>query len=441
MPDIVLHTKDMINPHFAKLWRTDKPEVIAKGGRGSFKSSVISLKLVLMMLKLAGKGNKVNVICVRENANNLRDSIYNQILWAIDMVNSEGEFRTYASPLKIEHIASGSTFYFYGADNPRKLKSNTVGNIIAVWYEEAANMKSFEVFDTANPTFIRQKPACVDNVKIFYSYNPPKNPYDWVNEWIDKKKLEQDVFIDHSTYLNDELGFTTNQQLRMIENYKANDYDYYRWLYLGEVVGLGTSIYDMDLFHQINSLDELPENDHVVMLKFSADVGHSVSATTVSCYGITYQRRVVVLDTYYYSPVGQANKKSPSDLAPEIYEFINRMYQQYPFAITGMIMDSAEQALRNEYHKRYGVDWKNVRKLKNVDMIDRVQNVLAQGKVFYLPTKNNLKYFIPEHQKYQWEEKTLQSDDPKVIKVDDHTVDQFKYLVRESEQELGVSWS
>lgn len=437
---VEIHTKNLINPHFKDMWRTDKSEIIAKGGRGSFKSSVISIKLAMMMFKQINLGHRANIVCVLANATNLRDSLYNQILWALDMLNSSSQFRTYSSPLKIEHISSGSTFYFYGADKPDKLKSNKVGDVIGLWYEECANMKSAEVFDVGNPTFVRQKSDSVSQVKIFYSYNPPKNPYNWVNEWIEQKTTDDNTFIDHSTYLDDDLGFTTDQQLEMIENYKKNNPDYYRWLYLGEIIGLGTSIYDMDLFHQIATLDELPDNDHVVMLKFSADVGHSVSATTVGAYGITYHRRVVLLDTYYYSPVGQANKKSPSDLAPEIYEFINRMLAKYPFTVTGMIMDSAEQALRNEYHKRYGVDWKNVRKLKNVDMIDRVQNVLAQGKVFYLPTENNLEYFIKEHQKYQWDERTLQSDKPEVIKVDDHTVDQFKYLVRESENELGVAW-
>ncbi|QHJ80565.1 MAG: hypothetical protein [Caudoviricetes sp.] len=432
--------RDNVNPHFFGILRTDKDEVIAKGGRGSFKSSVISQLLLLKMKHFAMLGYKANVVCIMSNATDLRDAVYKQIVWAIEKYGMLDEFNYGKSKLEIEHKKSGSTFYFYGADNPNKLKSNRVGDVIGLWYEECANMKSPEVFDTANPTFIRQKPDYLAKVQTYYSYNPPKNPYDWVNEWLEEKSKDSNVFIDHSTYLDDELGFTTEQQLRQIETFKKNDPDYYRWLFLGEIVGLGTSIYDMDLFHKIDSLDKLPEDDHVVMLKFSADVGHSVSATTVGCYGITYQRRVVVLDTYYYSPQGKSNKKSPSDLAPEIYEFISRMRDKYPYYVAGMIMDSAEQALRNEYHKRYGVDWKNVRKLKNVDMVDRVQNVLAQGKVFYLPTENNEKYFIKEHQKYQWDERTLQSEKPEVVKVDDHTVDQFKYLVRESEEELGVAW-
>ena len=64
------------------MWTTDKPYIVCKGGRGSFKSSVISLKLVTMMMKYISQGKQVNVIAIRENQQYLRDSVYNQILWA-----------------------------------------------------------------------------------------------------------------------------------------------------------------------------------------------------------------------------------------------------------------------------------------------------------------------------------------------------------------------
>ncbi|KAA8802769.1 phage terminase large subunit, partial [Lactobacillus crispatus] len=77
----------------------------------------------------------------------------------------------------------------------------------------------------------------VDDVKVYFSYNPPRNPYEWINDWVTAREEEPEYFVDTSTYLDDELGFTTEQQLKLIESYKNNDYDYYRWLYLGEVIG------------------------------------------------------------------------------------------------------------------------------------------------------------------------------------------------------------
>lgn len=426
----------MINPHFYPLWKTDKPYIIAKGGRGSFKSSVISMKLVTMMKHWAQLNKRVNAIAVRENANNLHDSVYNQIQWALTMLNLDDEYNYYKSPLRIVHKRTGSTFYFYGGDDPMKLKSNIVDNVIAVWYEEAANFKSQDIFDQANPTFIRQKPEFVDYVRVFYSYNPPRNPYDWINEWVAQQEQDPDCFVDTSTYLDDKWGFTTDQQLALINRYKKNDPDYYRWLYLGEVIGLGTNIYNIDNF---NPLEHLPDDDVITNVFYSVDTGHEVSATTCGAYGVTKKGNVILLDTYYYSPQGKTHKKPPSVLSKDLKHFIDKVTDWVGKRPTNMTIDSAEGALDNQFYNDFGIHWHKVNKLKKVDMIDRVQDLLAQGRFYYLKRPEN-DIFIAEHQKYRWDENTLQSDDPKVIKEDDHTCDMLQYFVRDNERFLGLKW-
>lgn len=348
----VIKLNEQINPHFYKMWNTKKPYIIAKGGRGSFKSSVISLRLVVNVLKQTQKNRKANVICIRENATYLRDSVYNQILWAMNLLHVSDEFRAYSSPLRIVHRRTGSTFYFYGADDPFKLKSNTVRDIVSVWFEEAANMKGPDVFDQAIPTFIRQKAKYIDKVQVFFSYNPPRNPYDWVNEWVTDKENDPDYFVDTSTYLDDELGFTTDQQLKLIEKYKENDPDYYRWLYLGEVVGLGTNVYNFDLF---NRVDQIPDNDYLTDLYFSMDIGHDVSATTCGAYGLSVNGNLYVLDTYYYSPAGKVRKKPPTELAQDVHDFVEEICDRYNMDPANMTADSADGALDNQYYSMFGI--------------------------------------------------------------------------------------
>lgn len=440
---VQIKLKEQINPHFYKLWRTQKPYIIAKGGRGSFKSSVISMRLVLNMLQQVQYGRKVNIVCIRENAVNLRDSVFEQILWAINQLGVASKFKPSNSLVRITHVATGSAFYFYGADDPLKLKSNTVPDIIDLWFEEAANVKGPKVFDQTIPTFIRNKSPYVDQVQVFYSYNPPRNPYDWVNEWVTRKENDPDYLVDMSTYLDDELGFTTQQQIKLIQTYKDNDPDYYRWLYLGEVIGLGTNVYNMDLF---NPLEEIPDDDHVGSLYFSADTGHAASATAVGAYGLLSKRdkngkpRLVLLDTYYYSPQGKAHKKSPSELSKDIWKFIQRIEQQYEIKAWKYIMDSAEAALRNQMKNDYGLTWTPVKKLKKSHMIEYVQSLLAQGRFYYLPTENNVGIFVPQHEQYQWDEKTVESDDPHVIKEFDHTNDEFQYLIISILRELDLKY-
>ena len=426
----------MINPHFYPMWNTDKPYVICKGGRGSFKSSVISMRLVTKVKHWTMLGHLVNVVCVRENASYLHDSVYSQIRWALTMLHMDDEYQFYKSPLRITHKRTGSTFYFYGADDPMKLKSNIVDNVIAVWYEEVSNLKGPDVFDQANPTFIRQKPDYVDHVTVYYSYNPPKNPYDWINEWITKQEQNPDCYVDTSTYLDDKWGFTTKQQLDLINQYKDNDYDYYRWLYLGEVIGLGTNIFNMANFHAIK---ELPDDDEIVAVYYSADTGHEVSATTCTAYALTRKRNVIALDTYYYSPQGKSHKKPPSELSRDLKQFIDKTTDWIGKQPTRLTIDSAEGALDNQFYNDFGIHWHKVNKLKKVDMIDRVQDLAAQGRLFYLDNDDN-QIWIEQCRKYQWDENTLESDDPKVIKVDDHCCDNLMYLCVDNERDFGLKY-
>lgn len=426
----------MINPHFYKMWNTNKPYIILNGGRGSFKSSVISLKLATMVKKQTQLNHQVNFILIRENASYLHDSVYKQMEWAFTQLNMFDEFLYFKSPMRIVHKRTGSTFYFYGGDDPMKLKSNIVGNVMAIWYEEAANFKGREVFDQANPTFIRQKPPFIDHVTVYYSYNPPKSPYDWVNEWVEDERQDPDCLVDTSTYLDDKWGFTNKEQLKLIERYKKNDYDYYRWLYLGEVVGLGTNIYNMDNFQAI---DKLPTDDYITNVYYSVDTGHEVSATTCGAYGLTKKGNLILLDTYYYSPQGKTHKKPPSELSRDLKAFIDKVTDWIGKQPTRMTIDSAEGALDNQFYNDFGTHWHKVNKLKKVNMIDRVQDLLAQGRFYYLKRSEN-EIFIAEHRKYQWDENTLQSDDPKVIKEDDHTCDQFMYLCLDNERDLGLKW-
>ena len=423
-----------VNPHFKPVWTSKKPYNILKGGRNSFKSSVIALKLVYMMVKMISRGETANVVIIRKVANTIRDSVFNKIQWALNKFGILSEFKMTVAPFRITHKGTGSTFYFYGQDDFEKLKSNDIGNIIAVWYEEAAEFDNAEEFDQTNVTFMRQKHPLVPFVQFFWSYNPPRNPYSWINEWADSLIGEEGYLVHHSSYLNDELGFVTEQMLADIERIKRNDYDYYRYLYLGEPVGLGTNVYNMNLF---KPLRELPEDDDILLIDTATDTGHQVSATTFLAFALTKKQKVILLDTYYYSPANKARKKAPSDLSKDYYEWRKNIMETYKRHIDVETIDSAEGALRNQVFKDYGIRMHPIAKKKKVDMIDNVHVLLAQGRFYYLDTPNN-RIFIEEHKKYQWDEKTLNSDDPQVIKEDDHTCDAFQYYVNDNLRKLGL---
>ncbi|MGF3141268.1 PBSX family phage terminase large subunit [Facklamia sp. P13064] len=427
-----------VNPNFYCLWNCKKPYRVLKGGRSSFKSSVIALNIIDdWIMNYLTKGKKANVVVIRKVANTLRDSVYLKLQWAISKFGMLNQFDMNVSPLRIKHKATGSTIFFYGQDDFSKLKSNDIGNLISVWYEEAAEFDSFEEFDQTNATFIRQGHKDAKQVNIYWSYNPPRNPYSWINEWSSNLKGNNLYLVHSSSYLDDELGFINEQMLEEINRIKENDFDYYRYIYLGEPVGLGDNVYNMDLFKVI---DEFPENDTLIALYLSTDTGHQVSATTTSCYGLSAKGNVYLLDTIYYSPEGKVVKRTPVQHCETIFEFEQRMIKEWKLPIRNSTIDSAEGAIRNQYVDLYGAYLHPVAKKKKIDMIDYVQELLAQGRFFILDKPSN-EIFIKEHQQYRWEERSIKNNpsNPAVIKVADHTCDNFQYFVCDNLDDLGLT--
>lgn len=435
MQTIVVDPNTMICPHFANILYSSALNKVFKGGRGSTKSSVISLQLVMDFLK----DEYANVLIMRKVANTIELSVYEQIKWAIYMLHVDSLFEFKKSPYRIVDKRNGTAFYFSGVDDPQKLKSMMIakGYVRYLWFEELAEFDSWQEVDTVRASFTRKQLPPGAHVVTYYSYNPPKNPYEWINEWVTQREGMSNWYVDHSTYEDVTLPNILSQDyIDEINTVKSNDFDYYRWMYLGEVVGLGTNVYNMDNF---NSIDKLPADDCITNLYYSVDSGHEVSATTCGAFGLTRKGDLILLDTYYYSPQGKTHKKPPSELSRDLKEFIDKVTNWIGKQPTRLTMDSAEGALDNQFYNDFGIRWHKVRKLKKVDMIDRVQDLLAHGRFFYLKRPEN-EIFIKEHEKYQWDEKTLQSDDPKVIKEDDHTCDMFQYVVRDNERDLGLKW-
>jgi len=336
---------DLMNPHFYSFWLAEESNVILKGGRSSMKSSVISMKLVLDFVD----DDMGNVVVLRKVGKYLSTSVYEQIKWAIYILKLEDEFYFGKSPLVIRHKATNTAFYFYGVDDPMKIKSAKIakGYVMALWFEELAEFAGVEDIDIVSDTFIRQDLGDKD-VKVYYSYNPPRNPYAWVNEWTDSKAGDNDYLIHHSTYMDDERGFLSAQMLRKIEKYKENDIDYWRWMYAGEVIGLGDMVYNMN---HIKLIDELPSDDGIILIDTSSDTGHQVSATTHLAFGYTKRRNVILLDTWYYSPENKVDKKAPSDLSKDFKEWADKTRDEYKRQLDVQTIDSAEGALRNQIYK------------------------------------------------------------------------------------------
>jgi len=211
-----------------------------KGGRGSTKSSFISIEIVLGIMKDAQEGKLTNAVVIRRVKDTLRGSVYEQITWAIYALGVEDDWHIPDSKLEIKYKPTGQVILFKGADKPKKLKSTKVakGYIKYIWYEEVDEFEGIEKIDNINQSLMRGGPQFV----VFYSFNPPASQRNWCNEEVTEER--SDKLVHHSDYLSIDREWLGSQFILEAEHMKATRPTQYKHDYLGEVTGTGRDIFD-----------------------------------------------------------------------------------------------------------------------------------------------------------------------------------------------------
>ena len=167
-----------------------------KGGRGSTKSSFVSIAILMLVVSHPD----ANAVIVRRYSTTLRDSVFNQMLWAVSELGLERWFKVTVSPMELTYLPTGQKIVFRGMDDPLKMKGVkfTKGYCAIQWFEEIDQIETWDNISSALRSFRRGG----DAFWTFYTYNPPRVLWSWVN----KKALEMErrpsCLVDHSTYLD-----------------------------------------------------------------------------------------------------------------------------------------------------------------------------------------------------------------------------------------------
>ena len=210
------------------------------GGRGSTKSSFISVCLVLLVISFP----KANAVVVRRFSNTLRDSVYQQVLWAISSLGLEAYFKAKLSPMEITYLPTGQRIVFRGADDPLKLKGIkfTKGHPAVIWFEELDQFDGIEAVRSILNSLRRGG----DSFWIFYSYNPPRTMWSWVNVESLERAKRSDTLVRCSSYLDvvdshpEWLGEPFIDEAEYLRDINETAW---RWEYLGEVTGTGGNVF------------------------------------------------------------------------------------------------------------------------------------------------------------------------------------------------------
>lgn len=237
MTDVSL--KELICSAFYDVHRDIKAgnylEYWLKGGRGSTKSSFISLEIVVNLIK----NPEIHAVCYRKVGNKLETSVYNQILWAINALGLRAYFKAYKNPLKIEYVPTGQLILFYGLDDPENSRSIKLpfGYIKILWFEELKQFDGMKEIRDVKQSVVRGG----DEALIFYSYNPPEEPSNWVNK--EARRVKPQRLVHHSTYLDVPPEWLGKPFFIEAEDLKQHNLLAYRNEYLGEEVGTGLNVF------------------------------------------------------------------------------------------------------------------------------------------------------------------------------------------------------
>lgn len=206
------------------------------GGRGSLKSSTVSIIVPLLLVGNPG----THALVLRKVANTIRDSVYAQYIWAIGELGMAAYWEAKVSPMELIYKPTGQKIMFRGADDPMKIKSIKVpfGYIAVTHFEEKDQFAGRAEIRTILQSTMRGGSVFWN----FESYNPPISRDNWANK--DSLEERADRLCHKSTYLQAPPEWLGEQFLAEAEHLKETDKRAYQHEYLGIPVGTGGNVFE-----------------------------------------------------------------------------------------------------------------------------------------------------------------------------------------------------
>lgn len=287
-----IRLSNIIAPHFWALHQDIKRHSHTyywlEGGRGSTKSSDVSVEIPQLIIK----NPECHAVVLRKIGNTIKNSVYPQMQWGIDALGLTDKFRFKTSPHEITYKKTGQKILFFGVDDPQKIKSIKFpfGYVGICWIEELDQFSGMEEIRNLNQSLLRGGPVFWE----FCSFNPPKSQNNWVNE--EKLFEDPDRIVHHSTYLGVPREWLGDRFFEDAEKLKARNETAYRHEYLGEVTGTGGAVFE--------NVEDMAMSDELVRnfdrLYYGLDFGFAVDPLAyVAMYYDAKREDLYIFDELY----------------------------------------------------------------------------------------------------------------------------------------------
>lgn len=383
-----------------------------RGGRGSTKSSFVSIEIILGIMR----NPEANAIVYRKVAATLRESVYEQLVWAIDTLGVREFFQLRMTPMEIQYKPTGQRILFRGADDPGKSKSIKIrrGYFGYLWFEELAEFQGMEAIRTIKASILRGTGE--HSAVTFCSYNPPISASSWVNA--EAIKPVPGRMVHTSCYLDVPPEWLGREFLAEAEKLKATNERAYRHMYLGEITGTGGNVFDNLELRRIDPKELDMQGNYYNGLDF----GFAVDPDAFTRWAYDKRMRTLYAVGEYYAP-----KNSIDRIADEVKKRTGRETVR---------CDSADPRMIDELRRR---DITALGVKKGPGSVDHgVRWLQNLGKIVIDPaiTPNIAREFSG----YEYRQDKDGNFIPEYPDKDNHTIDSCRYALEAliAEKKLGT---
>ena len=418
---------EIIIPKYYPIFNDRKiRHIILTSGRAGTKSSFAAIRSDYQIVSDASG----SVVVLRKHHNKLRKTVYKEMLRGISRLRiRKSAFDITKSPMEIRYKKTSSTIYFSGSDGiddtkgiidedkPIKL---VVLDELTEFFEDGEGEDELQNIEA---TFVRGNTG---GFQMLYLYNPPKNPNAPINVWCKKMEKRPDCVHIHTTYKDVPPEWLGPDLIESAEILSQIDSRRYRWVWLGEAIGVDEAIYYM--FSQEKHVHQ-PAQSHYGMIGIGGDYGQQ-NATTFQAFGIDeYNGIFQGLGEYYHSGRESGVQKSPSQYAADLIKFISVLSGNYSCNQFYVFLDPSAAGLAEEIRRQlracpHHVILRDAENDVSVG-ISRVQRLLIYGIINMSPLQ---RHAIDEFGVYEYDRKSIEHGKEVPIKINDHCMDAIRYV-------------
>lgn len=405
---------------------TSVRHIILTSGRAGTKSSYAAIRADYQIVS----DPNGSVVVLRKHHNKLRKTVYKEMLRGINRLKiPKRKFDITKSPMEITYRKTEATIYFSGSDGiddtkgiidedkPIKL---VIIDELTEFFEDGEGEDELQNIEA---TFIRGNSS---GFQMIYLYNPPKNPNAAVNQWCRKMEKRPDCIHIHTDYRDVPPEWLGPDLIESAEMMKKLDEKQFRWVWLGESIGVDELIYYMFS----DRYKARPVKKTYRLIGIGVDYGQQ-NATTYQPFGLDiYNKKLEGLTEYYYSGRDEGKQKSPSEYAQDFIKLTDTLHEQYSCNVFYVFIDPSAKGLSEEIkravaRRHYSISIKDADNTVALG-ISRVQKCLTYGIITVSPDQENL---IEEFGLYEYDKDILDRGKEQPVKTNDHCMDALRYLV------------